>query len=174
MFVVGIRTPTKIVKAFDICVKGHDVYANYTDCSTPEAHSSYHASGQCHMKVGKQYVQWDGGPTGGMEPMKLFRTRPALVCGRSVCWTVGWEVGRLDSVLPELKENADMLVSACDLDPSLVLGFEASVIGDDAKPKTSIVGYPIVASQQFGNGLLRCEVHAFVLSEEQNTQSDDF
>ena len=71
--VVAIRTPSgNLVKAFDVRISGHDVYVIYSDCSVRDAHSSYHASGQYHIKIGKRYVQWDGGPTATMEPMKLF------------------------------------------------------------------------------------------------------
>ena len=73
----AIRTPSgNLVKAFDVRISGHDVYVIYSDCSVRAAHSSYHASGQYHIKIGKRYVQPDGGPTATMEPMKLFRTPP--------------------------------------------------------------------------------------------------
>jgi len=170
-FVVGIRTPRKIVKAFDIRIKGHDVYVNYSDCNTPESHCSYHASGQKHIKIATQYVQWTGGPSANMEPMKLFRTPPAMVHGRSGVWTVGWVVGELERTLPTLNRKPDMLVSASDVAPSLVLGFEVDLIGPNAKKQERIVGFPVIASQQFGKGL-RAEVNAFVLTEEQNSTYD--
>ncbi|PYX72610.1 MAG: hypothetical protein DMG72_14430 [Acidobacteria bacterium] len=165
--VVAIRTPSgNLVKAFDVRISGHDVYVIYSDCSVRDAHSSYHASGQYHIKIGKRYVQWDGGPTATMEPMKLFRTPPGLITGRVACWTVGWEICRLDAVLPRL-DSADMIVDTQSLSPHLILGFEVTVVGDEAKKRETIVGFPIIASHQFGNSVCT-EIDAFVLTEEEN------
>lgn len=51
--IVGIHTPNgHTVKAFDMRIRGEEVYTNYSDCRTPEAHTSYHKSGQYHMKKG--------------------------------------------------------------------------------------------------------------------------
>jgi len=107
------------VKAFDVPISGHDVYVIYSDCSVRDAHSSYHASGQYHIKIGKRYVQWNGRPTATMEPMKLFRTPPGLITGRVACWTVGWEICRLDAVLARF-DSADMIVDAQSLSPHLI------------------------------------------------------
>jgi hypothetical protein len=170
--VVGIVTlKGQLVKAFDIRIVGEDVYVNYSDCSTPEAHSSYHASGQLHTKKSKRYIEWDGGLSGHMEPMKLMRTPPGLVTGRSGCWTVGWEIHKLDQVLPLLTGPADMVVDAKTLNGELVLGLEVSVIGDEAKTRESIVGYPIIASHRFGESL-RVEVDAFLLEEDVSEEEE--
>lgn len=65
-----------------------------------------------------------------MEPMKLYRTPPGLVAGRSGCWTVGWETRRLDEILPSLSSHADMLVDTQPLDSTeSMLVFEVSVVG---------------------------------------------
>jgi hypothetical protein len=81
--IVGIRTPKgSTVKAFDVCIRGEELYTNYSDCTTREAHASYHKSGQYHMKREKQYIEWTGGASGQMEPMKLFRMPPGLVTDR--------------------------------------------------------------------------------------------
>ena len=129
--VVGIRTLSgQLVKAFDVRIANEDIYVNYSDCSTPEAHSSYHASGQHHTKVGGRFVEWTGGPTGDMEPMKLCRTPPGLVTARAGCWTVGWEIRKLDVILPSLSSHADMLVDAPPLDDAeSILALEVSVCG---------------------------------------------
>jgi len=169
--IVAIRTPKRsLVKAFDICIRGEDVYTNYSDGSTPEAHSSYHKSGQYHLKKGRQYIKWDGGLSGQMEPMKLYRTPPGLVQGRVRFWTVGWEVLKLDSVLPVLNGGADMIVDATHLEAEAILAFEASVIGSEAKKQTSIVGYPIIASHLFGSTML-AEICSFVVRDEQENDS---
>lgn len=61
--VVGIRTANgDLRQAFDVRIEGNDIYVNYSDCSTPEAHKSYHASGQSHTKKGGRYIEWDGVP----------------------------------------------------------------------------------------------------------------
>jgi hypothetical protein len=164
--VVGIRTASgRLLKGFDMLISGEDVYTNYSDCSTPEAHSSYHKSGQYHTKVGGNYIKWDGGGSGRMEPMKLYRTPPGLVLSRVQCWTVGWEISKLDRVLPSLSGDADMTVDATSLEGCAILGFEASVVGREARKQESIVGYPIIASHAFGVAL-RVEIHAFVVSDE--------
>ncbi len=164
--VVAIRTLSlSLVKAFDVRICGEDVYTNYSDCSTPEAHSSYHKSGQYHLKKNKQYITWNGGPTGQMEPMKLYRTPPGSVQDRVRFWTVGWEVPKLDSVLPVLSGSADMIVDATSLGADSILAFEASVIGTRAKQQTSIVGYPIIASHRFGHPVL-VEICSFVVRDE--------
>src|SRR5207245_11345356 len=127
--VVGIRTPSGLlVKGFDVCIKGEDVYVNYSDSHTPAAHGSYHASGQKHTKIGRDYVKWDAGPSGNLEPMKLFRTPTRHVIDRSRCWTIGWEVPKLDSTLPKAV-SADVVIPAQDLQPNEILGLEVSVVG---------------------------------------------
>jgi hypothetical protein len=164
--IVGIRTPSgALVKAFDVCVKGEDVYVNYSDSSVAAAHGSYHASGQQHIKIDREYVKWTGGLSGEMEPMKIHRARTGLVSGRNDFWTIGWKVSRLETILSPL-ENADMTVDARTVDDDLILGFEVSVVGTDAKNRDSIVGFPIIASHCFGNSL-RVEIVAFTLTERE-------
>lgn len=166
-FQVGIKTPSgKIVQAFDLCIKGDDSYVNYGDCSTPEAHGSYHASGQKHIKIGGQYVYWNGGPTGKWEPMKLFLLRPAEVTGRAEWFTIGWEVSRLDQVLPPLQGTPAMIVDAQNLDSAAGVVLTVSVIGNAANTRTDILGFPVIALQRFGTAP-RVEVAACVLAEEQ-------
>jgi len=158
------------VKGFDMCISGEDIYTNYSDCSTPEAHSSYHETGQLHSKVGGNYIEWTGGPTGEMEPMKLYRTPPGLVLGRVTCWTVGWEVAKLDRVLPALNTNADLTVDATMLEGNTILGFEACVLGPEARKQESIGGGAIIATHQFGESV-RVEISAFVLPYEPEVES---
>ncbi len=164
--IVGIRTLTGfLVKAFDVRIVGEDIYVNYSDCSTPEAHSSYHASGQYHTKVGGQFIKWTGGLSGDMEPMKLYRTPPGSVTGRSGCWTVGWETRKLDAVLPSLSSDPDMLVDARTLDGTeSILAFEVSVVGYQARARDNIVGFRVIDSHRFGKPV-QVEIEAFVLDE---------
>jgi hypothetical protein len=160
--VVAIRTQSgQIVKAFDVCIRGEEVYTNYSDCSTPEAHASYHKSGQYHIKKGKKYIEWTGGLTGQMEPMKIFKLPPEKVRGRSQCWSVGWDVSHLDVVLPRLTGTPDMIVDAQDIE-SAILAFNAFIVGPEAKKQSSIVGYPVIASHRFGSPV-EVEICAFVV-----------
>jgi hypothetical protein len=72
--IVGVQLAASVVEALNIHVTDQgDVYANYSMSGVPEAHASYHASGQQHFKKGGKYVEWNGGPTGDFEPMKLYR-----------------------------------------------------------------------------------------------------
>jgi hypothetical protein len=98
--IVAIQLSASIVKALEVRVSGAgDVYANYSMSGLPEAHASYHASGQQHVKKGGKYVEWTGGPTGTFEPMKLLRTPPKEVITRADCGnTIGWHVAKLHSL----------------------------------------------------------------------------
>jgi len=175
--VVGIREPGgALVKAFDVCIKdGTDIYVNYSDSSTPEAHVSYHASGELHFKIDGRYVEWDGGQKGEMEPMRLARVQPRKVEGRGEFCPIGWEVSKLARVLPALDSTPDMLVDAQELTGDSVLAFQVSAVGDDAKSRKSIVGFPVVATHRFGVEL-GAEIEAFVLSAENASlpYDDDF
>jgi len=175
--VVGIREPGgTLVKAFEVCIKGGaDIYVNYADSSTPEAHVSYHASGELHFKIGGHYVKWDGGPKGEMEPMRLARVQPRKVEGRGEVCPIGWEVSKLACVLPALESTPDMLVDAQELAGDSVLAFQVSAVGDEAESRKSIVGFPVVATHRFG-AKLGAEIEAFVLSAETASlpYNDDF
>jgi hypothetical protein len=170
--VVAIRTPSaRILKAFDVGIDGENVYANYSSHQTREAHSSYHASGWQHTKVGGQKPEWDGGLTGRMEPMRFLRMRPGLVTTRSEYYRIGWPIGELDATLFPLVETAHMLVDTQDHGANVILGFVASVFGPRARERSHIVGFPIIASQIFGSST-RVEVTAFVLTEAECEKSE--
>jgi len=160
--VVGIKVPNgSMVKTFDVCIKGEDVY-NYSDSGVATAHGSYHASGQQHTKIGRKYVDWTGEPTGDMEPTKIFREPTGMVSGRNDFWTIGWEVSKLGTILPPL-DNADMVVDARALRGDIILGLKVSVVASGTKDKASIVGYPVIASHRFGKSLC-AEVLAFTVT----------
>lgn len=163
--VVGIRTPAgSLVKGFDVCIKGEDVNVNYSDSHTPATHGSYHASGQKHTKIGREYVKWDVGPGGKFVPMILRRTPTRQVLDRSRCWVVGWNVPDLDNdLLPKLV-SADIVIPAQRLQANETLGLEVSIIGSRAKSRSEILGFPIIARHQFGSAT-RVEIEAFVVSE---------
>lgn len=86
-----------------------------------------------------------------------------MVAGRSGCWTVGWEIQKLDAILPTLSSDPDMVVDTRALKGTeLVLAFEVSVVGREARKRDNIVGFRIIASHQFGEAV-RVEIDAFVL-----------
>src|SRR5690349_6865233 len=121
--VVGVRTPSgALVKAFDVVIKGEDVYVNYSDSSTPSAHGSYHASGQQHTKIGRDCIKWDGGSTGAFEPIKFFRAPPRSVNIRRRVWVIGWELSQLENALPKLV-SSDVEIAAQNLTANEILGF---------------------------------------------------
>lgn len=160
---VGIVVPgIGNVRAFEVCIDGQNVYVNYADCSAPDVHGSYHASGQVHFKIGRSYINWTGGPTGGMESMKFFRMSPGTVDAREDFWNSGWEVCKLHSILPALNSKADFLVNAQNLDGSSILGLFVSVVGDKVPTRSSVSGYPVVASHRFGNSV-RVDIDAFIV-----------
>jgi hypothetical protein len=170
-YVVAVKTPSgKMVKVFDVCIKGSNVYLNYSDASTPEYHKSYHSSGQQHFKIGGKYVEWTGGISGQMEPMKLIRELPAKVTGRSDFCTIGWKIFQLEQALPMLQESSAMTIDAHNIDSDNVC-FHIDVIGDEARNPTSMLGFPIFASQQFGTGAPRIEIFAFAITSEQEIES---
>jgi hypothetical protein len=160
---VHIQQGVEIKLAFDVCIKDKDVYVNYSDSSVAAAHGSYHASGQQHIKIGTEYVKWSGGSAGDMEPMKIFRSPVGVVSGRNDFWTIGWEISKIESILPTLTD-ADMIVDAEALRGDLILGLQVGILGTEAKNRESIVGFPIVASHCFGN-TVRAEITAFTLTQ---------
>lgn len=163
---VGVRAPSgALVKAFDVRISGEDAYVNYSDSSVAAAHGSYHASGQQHVKIDREYVNWSGGSSGEMEPMKIYREPPATVFGRNNFWSIGWKISTLETIL-RLLDNADVIVDASTMDADLVVAFEVSVIGPDAKDRVTTAGFPIVATHVFG-GSLKVEIAAFTLTETQ-------
>ena len=164
--VVAIQVVSATLKAFDIRIadKG-DVYVNYSMAGLPEAHASYHASGVQHIKKAGKYVEWNAGPTGSFEPMKLRRTPPRDVITRTDCGsTIGWNVPDLNAVLPVLAEPADVTVDARSLTQNSILAFQVNVIGEWAKPPRSVSGFPIVQTHRFGTNP-QVEVNAFVVSD---------
>jgi hypothetical protein len=142
---------------------GKDVYVNYADSKTPEAHGSYHDSGQLHFKIGRQYIEWTGSPSGTSEPMRFRQTPPGNVDTSEDFFPIGWEVSRLSSVLPPLNFDADMLVDAQELPANSLLGLYVTVLGISTRSRATISGFPIIATHQFGTGV-RAEIEAFLVS----------
>jgi hypothetical protein len=103
--------------------------------------------------------------------MKQFLPRPAEVTGRAEWFTIGWEVSRLDQVLRPLQGTAAMIVDAQNLDPAAGLVLTVSVVGNAATNRTDILGFPVVALQQFGTAP-SVEVAACVMAEEQLQVAD--
>jgi hypothetical protein len=75
-------------------------------------------------------------------------------------------VGMLPSctVLPVLTEQADMLVDARVLPNDSILAFKVDVIGQWARHRSSVSGFPILVTHRFGS-TVQLEVNAFLISE---------
>jgi len=58
---------------------------------------------------------------------------------------IGWEVAKLASVLPILTDAADMLVDARTLREDSILAFKVEVIGQWARQRCSVSGFPVSA-----------------------------
>jgi hypothetical protein len=167
--VVAVQLVASIVKALEVRISAaNDVYVNYSMSGLPEAHASYHASGQQHIKKGGKYVERTGGLTGNFEPMKLTRMAPKQVITRGDSGsTIGWEVAKLASVLPVLTDAADMLVDARTLREDSILAFKVEVIGQWARQRSSVSGFPVLHTHRFGS-TIQVEVNAFAVSETGN------
>ena len=59
---IAVRCGEQERLALEVCVRGSDVYVNYfARDGAKQAHSSYHESGQRHIKTNGGYVEWTGG-----------------------------------------------------------------------------------------------------------------
>ncbi len=103
---VAIRHGGQERCALEVCIRGKDVYVNYfAPDGTKKAHTSYHASGQQHIKKGRDYVYWSDGP-GKWCPMKELKQPPGIVTDREELYAeIGWMIGELDSKLPLVSCN---------------------------------------------------------------------
>jgi hypothetical protein len=160
-FVVGVQLASSIVKAisFRISPKG-DVYANYSMDGIPEAHASYHASGQQHIKKGRKYS-----PQG-----KRFKMPPTEVVTRVLCQedSIAWKVAKLGNVLPVLNEAADMIVDARGLSDESLLLFKAWVIGNWVREHRPRPGFRKIKADRFGTNV-RVEIEAYEVSPDAPT-----
>jgi hypothetical protein len=112
---VGVQLSTSIVKALEVCISDK--------AGSPRVLPLQRT--QQHIKKDGRYVEWDGGPTGNFEPMRVIRARPGDVITRADCGgAVGWEVGKL-GVLPILTKRPDMLVDARSLAQETLLALLA-------------------------------------------------
>jgi hypothetical protein len=150
--------------AFDVNVKGKNVYVNY---NPNERHTSYHASGQHHVKKGRDYVKWTGGASGTWEPMVQCNPKPSDVHDRQWVSTIGWEIKDIPSVLPVVDMAGDFSIDATHLPGSSILAFEVSIVGPRARDRAEIVGFPVLQRHRIP-GSAAVEIEAFLLSEESN------
>lgn len=139
----------------------NDVYVNYLG----DMHTSRHASGQHHQKIGKRYVTWTGGPTGYWQPMKECKVRPRDVLQRESVAVWGWTIGRIPSVLPSCRDVCGMAVDATAFPDSWTLGIEVSIVNGDPDQRTEILGFPVVQRHRICNGIIVVEIEAFVIDE---------
>ena len=161
---VGVQLAASVVKALRIRISDEaDVYIHYSMQGLKDAHASYHASGEQHIKKNRKHVEWNGGSTGQFEPMRIYRARPDQVITRVDCGgTIGWEVVKL-CVLPILTRRPDMMVDARYLPHDSIVAFIVEVVGQWVNPRRSVSGYPILQTYRFGHPV-QVEVNAFEVS----------
>lgn len=162
--VVAIRQGERDWLALEVCIKDADLYVNYfAPDGTPawlalshwkKAHTSYHASGQQHIKKGRDYVYWTDGPAGEWCPIELLKQPPGTVADREECSTIGWMIGELDSKLPLATIGADMVVDGSALPRSSYLVFEVSVVGPATTARTEVLGFQVLQRHRVSNGLV--------------------
>ena len=99
-----------------------------------------------------------------MEPIKLFGPPPADVFDREGVSTIGWQIGNLPSVLPQLNEGAGIVVDASALPPSAIL---CSIVGPAAKPRTEIRGFPALERHSVSDAAT-VEIEVFLVVEASN------
>ena len=163
--IVGIKFREQIVTALEVCLRGSDIYVNYfAKEGTKIAHTSYHSSGQRHIKKKNDYVCWTGGPSGDWEPMKEFKTPPTMVAGREHVATIGWNVSDLQSVLPLICGQAGTTVQIPSEPHFDVVGLEVSILGLGATPRPEICGFPVIHRHWIRNDIA-VEIEAFGLNE---------
>lgn len=159
---IGVRVNGQVKTALEICIKNGNVYVNYFNRDgVAHAHTSYHASGQQHIKKNDDYIYWTGGPSGKWEPMKWFREKPTEVEGREDVSVIGWEVMSLPSVLPSLRSDKIFEVPT----GFTIIGFKTTVVGSKAAERKSIFGFPVLNRHRFSNAV-KIEVEMFGINEE--------
>ncbi len=151
--VVGVQLGSSVVvRPFGVRISDAvDVYVNYSMASVPEAHVSYHASGQRHAKKGGKHA-----PDGMTQTMP-----PKYVVKRKTCRdSIAWKIAELRTALPTLTGTADMVVNARGLSQSALLLFNTWVVGNWAKEHHARPGFTRIKSHRFGSAM-RVEIEAF-------------
>jgi hypothetical protein len=163
IIVVAFRMDRQEWLAIQICIRGTDVYLNYFHRDgKKQAHASYHASGQYHIKTDRGYVYWRG--AGPWQPMKQSKSPPGAVTVRETLPAIGWQIGSLASALPPLSGVADMTVDVSAFPANSIVGLEASVIQPNAPPSQDVTGFSVVQRQRFSNGV-NIEIEAILIDE---------
>jgi len=166
---VALRVGSRTFNALKVCIEGEDAYVNdlRRDGLPQNVHTSYHASGQRHLKIGHDcYPIYRIEASGERVPLKSFKPRPASVQGREniCCITWGIEDG-LAEVLPLADCVPDFLVDTTPIVgplPSLAIGVD--VVGKEAISLKDVGGYPILASFRLV-GDITVELAAFRVAE---------
>lgn len=147
----------------------NDVYVNYLG-NEQKIHTSHHASGQQHHKVGRRYVTWTADSSGSWEPMKMTKPMPVEVFERKSLAVWGWNIARIPEVLTPCQTDCGFIVNAMPFPNSFTLGLETSIINGDLSQRADILGFPVVQRQRVSNGVIVVEIEAFVVDEEAETQ----
>ena len=126
--IVAIKHAGVSWDAFEVRITSkRDIYIN----GQQKAHISYHASGQRHYKVGRDYVQWSEGTD-----MKFERPQPETVEGREqIAGFLRFDIARLEVTRTPLTKAADIIIDASDFEPLSILAFAVSVVGQSLLSK---------------------------------------
>jgi hypothetical protein len=172
--VVAIEWQALRFAALNVSIHNEDVYVNYYDRGGQvRAHTSYHASGQHHIKVNGKYVRWTDG-SGGFRPMKLRKVPPASLSEREEVSGIGWAVGDIQFALPELSTDAALVVHASNYrEPSVVL-LVTSILGSKDELRSAYLDhYPVVGRYRLRTAGVFVEIEA-VLVESGPDDSVEF
>jgi hypothetical protein len=163
--VVAVQLAGSLLKAFDVRVTdAGDVYGNYSMRGIPDAHWSYHASGQQHLKKGCNYAEWEPDSTGKLVPRISRQEEPMQIVTRRACVDpIGWKAAELATALYALSESADMVVDCRHLSGNALLVFKISVVGDWTRERKIRPGFTKIKTHRFGSRV-RIEIEAFEIS----------
>jgi hypothetical protein len=166
---VAFRLGSRTLNALKVCIEGEDVYVNdlRRDGVPQNVHTSYHASGQRHMKIGHDcYPIYRVEGSGERIPLKSFKPRPASVRGRENICCITWRIeDGLAELLPLADFVPDFLVDTTPLaGPLASLAIDLSVVVSVAVSRKDVGGYPILASFHLV-GDITVELAAFCVAE---------
>lgn len=163
---VSLRTGQAIYTAIGVRISDQgDVYVNYLG-DEHKRHTSHHASGQRHHKVGKRYVMWTGGPSAVWQPMKTIDAKPAAILERTKVAVWGWQISCIPAVLPSCRQDCGFVVDTSGFAVTSTIGLKVSIVNGDTSVRSDILGFPVVARHRFSHVSITVEIEAFVVDEQ--------
>jgi len=163
---VCLKTAQELCAGISVRISDQgDVYVNYLG-DEHERHTSHHASGELHHKVGKRYVKWTGGLSGAWEPMKTTNAQPATISERTEVAAWGWQIFRIPAVLPRCDQDCGFIVGTAGFPVASTIGLQVSIVNDDISVRSDILGFPVVARYRFAHAAITVEIEAFLVDEQ--------